>query len=166
MGQQNRRSQAKSKAPEYNIWRVLFVFIEGFFNLINNKQIYPAMGFIILTIMGLIVWRLPDNELAEIVKLLINEFIVGKGTLIALIVITNLGWVYLLKRTTNVYQREIDRLAAIRSDLMHNPNRKNIENHRSTNGDCEESYIVPDTPDAADKDTNAAQSDQETGKRG
>lgn len=145
MGQKRQKTNAKTNNPEYNGWRVLYIFVEGIFNLINNNKIYPAFGLMLLFLMGLTVWQLPGTELAEIVKLLINEFIISRGGLIAIIIITNLGWAYLLKRMTGIYQREIDRLAAIRSELMHEPDRKKIKAHRSTNGECEESYIVPDT---------------------
>lgn len=147
MGQKKRKSQANANRADYNGWRVLYLFIEGVLDLINNNKIYPVFGLLFLSLIGLIVWRLPDTELAEVLKLLINEFVVDKGGLIAVIVITNLGWAYLLKRMTGIYKREIDRLSAIRSELMHNSDRKNIDKHRSTNGDCKESYIVP-SPDS------------------
>ena len=142
MSQKNRKSQVKANRTDYNGWRVLYFFIEGVFNLINSNKIYPVFGLLFLLLIGLIVWRLPDTELAEILKLLINEFVVDKGGLIVLIVVTNLGWAFLLKKMANMYKREIARLSAIRSELMHNSNRKNIGEHRSTNSNCKESYIV------------------------
>lgn len=129
MSQKNRKNQVKINRADYNGWRVLYFFIERVFDLINSNKIYPVFGLLFLLLIGLIVWRLPDTELAEILKLLINEFIVGKGGLIAIIVVTNLGWVYVLKKMTDIYKCEIDRLSAIRSDLMHNPNRNNINKH-------------------------------------
>lgn len=144
MPQTKRKNQAKPKSSDYNGWRVLYLFIEGVLNLINNNKIYPVFGLLFLSLLGLIVWRLPETELADVIKILINEFVVDKGGLIAIIVITNLGWAYLLRRMTGVYQREIDRLAKIRSELIHNNDRKSIKAHRSTNGEIQESYIVPD----------------------
>ncbi len=139
-----RKSKSKS---EYNIWRVLVVFIEGIFNLFNTNKIYPAFGLLLIYIMGLIVWRLPNEDLADIIKILVNEFIVNKGSLIAIIIITNFGWAYLLKRTTKLYQNEIDRLSNIRSKLLHKSEDKSIIKHRSSEEDCKESYIIPDAND-------------------
>lgn len=139
MGQKNK----KKPLPEYNVWRVLYVLVEGILNLINNNKIYPAFGLFILSIICLIIWRLPETDLADIIKLLINEVIVGKSGLIFIIIFTNFGWVYVFNRMKVIYGHEIDRLASLRSELMHRPERNNIEEHRSTNGDCEESYMVP-----------------------
>lgn len=141
------KKNKKNVTHEYNGWRVLLVFIEGIFELINSHKIYPAFGLFILSILGLIVWRLPDTELAEIVKLLINEFIVNKGGLIGLLVLTNLGWAYLLKRMNGIYSKEIDRLAKIRSELMHNSSSQKIEQHRSSKEECDEHYILPNGQD-------------------
>lgn len=149
MTQRRSKSQTKPKSSDYNGWRVLYLFIEGIFNLINNNKIYPVFGLLLLSLLGLIVWRLPGTELAEIVRLLINEFIVSKGGLIAITIITNVGWAYILRRKTGVYQREIDRLAKTRSELLHNPDRQCIKTHRSTDGECQESYIVPDINETA-----------------
>ncbi|WP_179953478.1 hypothetical protein [Desulfobotulus mexicanus] len=125
------------------MWRFLTVLVDKFSNLINNNKILPLSGLVVLLIMASIIWRLPETELAEIIRLLINEFITGKGGLIFLLVATNAGWFYLLKRSREIDQREIDRLSAIRSELMHKDQKTTIKKHRSTNGACEESYILP-----------------------
>jgi hypothetical protein len=144
------KKKKKNNETEYNGWRVLLAFIDGIFELINTHKVYPAFGLFILSILGLIVWRLPDTELAEIVKLLINEFVVSKGGLIGLLALTNLGWAYLLKRMNRIYSEEIDRLAKIRSELMHNGSSKIIESHRSSKEDCNEHYIIPNEKDLED----------------
>lgn len=142
-----KNKKKKNKASEYNGWRVLLAFINGIFELINSHKVYPAFGLLILSIFGLIVWRLPTTELAEIVKILINEFVVNKGGLIGLLVLTNLGWAYLLKRMNKIYSAEIDRLAKIRSKLMHDSSSKKIDKHRSSNEECDEHYIIPNGKD-------------------
>lgn len=52
------------------------------------------------------------------------------------------------------YKEEIDRLTKVRSELMHGIENK-IEEHRSINDDCKESYILPapdkSTPDKHDR---------------
>lgn len=146
MARQKGKSTQKSKpAPQYNGWRVLAIFIEGIFNLINNNKIYPAFGLFLLSVFSLIIWRLPSSDLAEIIKILVNEVFVGKGSLILIIVFTNLGWAYILKRIRGVYQDEIDRLSSIRKELLHNGSESPlIQKHRSTNEECKESYMIPD----------------------
>ena len=153
MAKQKGKSTRKAKpSPEYNGWRVLAIFIEGLFNLINNNKIYPAFGLFLLGIFSLIVWRLPGSELAEILKILINEVLVGKGSLIVIIVVTNVGWAYMLKRIREVYQNEIDRLANVRKELLHHGSESPlIKEHRSTNGDCKESYLIPDREEKSGK---------------
>lgn len=127
---------------EYNGWRVLHRFIEGLFDVINNRQIYPFSMLIIFLIIAAVVWKLPGDELADIIKLLINSPPIWVA-LILIVVITNLVWLYLFQRKTSIYNREIDRLTAIRRELMHNPSKNLIKRHRSTEDECEESYIIP-----------------------
>jgi len=124
--------------PSYNGWRVLALFIEGIFNLINNNKIYPTLAMMLMAILGVIVWRLPETGLAEIIKSLIDQ----KGLLIFLLIVTNMGWYKLYKTMKTLYQDEINRLADIRKKLMHGTE-NTIENHRSTQDDCKESYILP-----------------------
>lgn len=147
MSQKKKKKAVVKSQNAYNGWRVLFLFIEGVFNLINNNKIYPVFGLLLISFLALIVWRLPDTDLGNIITILVNEVIVGKSGLISIIIFTNLGWLYLLKRMRGVYQQEIDRLASIRSDLMHGTDKSKIESHRSTKGSCEESYIVPTSND-------------------
>ncbi len=138
----------------YTGWRVLAIFIEGIFNLINTNKVYPAILLILVLILGLIVWRLPGSELSEIIKLIINEVLVGKGTLFGVIISSNIVWYYLYQKMQKTYKEEIDRLTKVRSELMHGIENK-IEEHRSINDDCKESYILPapdkSTPDKHDR---------------
>lgn len=92
----------------------------------------------LMAILGVIVWRLPETGLAEIIKSLIDQ----KGLLIFLLIVTNMGWYKLYKTMKTLYQDEINRLADIRKKLMHGTE-NTIENHRSTQDDCKESYILP-----------------------
>lgn len=151
MVSRKKKKNKKSNESEYDGWRVLLAFIDGIFELINSHKVYPAFGLFILSILGLIVWRLPGTELAEIIKILINEFVVNKGGVISLLILTNLGWAYLLKRMNRIYSEEIDRLAKIRSELMHNNSSQKIEKHRSSKDDCDEHYIIPNGEDLENK---------------
>lgn len=138
------KSKKPVKAASFNGWRVLNTFIEGLFQLINSNKIYPVFGLIILALAGLVVWRLSASDLADIIKLLLVEVVVGKGGLIALIILTNLGWPYLLRQQQKIYKTEIDRLAAVRSELLHSDGK--IGTHRSTHDNRGDAYLVPAVP--------------------
>lgn len=139
------KSGARASESEYNGWRVLAIFIEGIFDLINSRQVYPAFGLVLLSIVGIVVWRLPESDLAEITKLVVGEIFGGTGGLLALLVVTNAGWAYLTKRLHSMYTHEIERLANIRKELMHGPIGK-IATHRSSDDDCEKSFMMPAAP--------------------
>lgn len=49
-----------------------------------------------------------------------------------------------------IYLAEIDRLAKIRSKLMHDSSSKKIDKHRSSNEECDEHYIIPNGKDLDD----------------
>lgn len=137
----------RTPAPKQkNGWDVLSELIQGTIGLINNNKVYPAFGLLLLGIVGLVANRLPPDDLAEITKLLIKD---GSLLLLAALVASNLGWAYLLKRTRETYLKEIDRLASVRSELMHKDG--SIKNHRSSNDDCDESYLLPDNEGAERK---------------
>ncbi|PWN54613.1 hypothetical protein [Abyssibacter profundi] len=140
-----RGNKRQEKAAEYNGWRALVVFLEGIFDLINNRQIYPAFGLVLLSICVVVVVRLPENELAEVIKLLISKAGGSAGGMFALLIVTNGGWWYLTKRLRSIYKHEIERLVAVRSELMHGPDAK-IRQHRSSEEDCPEQYLMPTNP--------------------
>ena len=144
-----RGAAKKEVAPKENLWSFLIVLAKGLIQLINNNKIYPAMALCLLMIFALVVWRLPDTALAENVTILVNAIVGKTGGLITLLLVSNLGWIYLLKRQRELYRSEIDRLAEIRKALIHSKDSGGgiIENHRSSTGDCKASYILPGKKD-------------------
>ncbi len=149
MGQKkSREGNSVSQKQGDNGWTFLIAVVNGCFKLFNNNKIYPVFGLLLVGLAGLIIWRLPESELASVVHIILNEFVVNKGGLIALLLASNFGWVYLLGRQRKMYVAEIDRLAKIRSELMHvkdNGQGVHIESHRSSDDDCEELYVIPVT---------------------
>jgi len=138
-----RKSKGK-KLPEHSWSKVAFRAVDGILNLINTNRIYPLFGVLILFLIGLIVWKLPESDLGNILTVLVNEFVVDKGGMIAIILISNILWWYIFNRMRSLYKDEIDRLANIRSHLMHDNDK--IEDHRSTNDECKETHILPVDP--------------------
>jgi len=137
-----------AKRLEHSWPRVWLRLIDGFFNLINTNRIYPLFGVLGLFLTALVVWKLPSSDLGIILTTIVNEFIVNKGGLIAIIVVTNLAWMYIFNRMREIYTSEIDRLSGVRSSLMHNNDSENeqatnIGSHRSTNNNCKETHILP-----------------------
>jgi hypothetical protein len=136
----NNKADGKSKL---NGWHVLMRFVDGIFDLVNTNRIYPAFGLILLAIVSLTIWRLPPDELANIIKVIVADVVIGKGFLISLVVVSNLGWIYLFNRMRDMYKNEIDRLSNIRSELIHNSGRNVIEDHRSSERVSKESILIP-----------------------
>lgn len=141
LNKSNKKS-ANAPASEYNGWRVLAIFIQGVFNLINNNKIYPAFGLLLLGIAAIVVFRLPDTELAPLVKLLIESLTFTSKGLLGLLVVTNAGWAVIIVQSRNIYKAEISRLAAIRHELITgNPGR--VVEHQSSDHATNEAYIFP-----------------------
>ncbi|ASQ90113.1 hypothetical protein CHL67_03490 [Prosthecochloris sp. GSB1] len=95
---------------------------------------------------------MPDSDWGEVIKILVNQVFVDNWVLIFLLFISNLFWAVLFKKMKGLYQSEIDRLSEIRSELMHKKNLVSIDEHRSSEGDCEEQYVLPpnrQSPDAS-----------------
>ena len=125
------------------------------FKLFNNNKHYPVLISFCLIIIGLIVWKLPATDLAKILTLVINNFAAEKGGLIFWLLTTNIGWFYISRRVKKNYEKEIERLSKIRSELMHSnklleQGKTPIINHRSSNDECDEQYILPSNGDEED----------------
>lgn len=135
------RGQA-AKQQEYTGWRVLAIFLDGVFALFNSNKIYPAFGMMCFLLAGLIVWRLPDTELAIIVKLAIEKVATTTGGLLGLLIATNLGWVALFSRSRALYRGEINRISLVKQDLIHGDITP-IKKRRSSETAVTETYIVP-----------------------
>jgi hypothetical protein len=137
-------------APAYNKWEFLRDFCNRFFDLFNSGKIYPAFGLFVLGIVTLIAFRIPDNQLPGVVGQLIEMLQGSVGLAYALLALSNVLWVWQYREQRRMYLREIDRLAAIRQELMHGTSPVLIKEHRSSTGQQQESYLMPTKLDAAD----------------
>jgi hypothetical protein len=139
------KANKKSAAPgesEYSVWRVIAIFIEGIFGLINTNKIYPAFGLMLIWLAGMIVWRLPESELAPLIRLSIETMGSTTGGMFGMLIVTNVTWTFLFRQSRSVYKCEIDRLASIRMELLQGDS-THIKQHQSSASGVKETYIVP-----------------------
>jgi len=127
---------------EYTGWRVAAMVVDGIFGLFNSNKVYPAFGVIILILVGLVLWRLPETELANLLREFLSLLGQSWGVVFATLILTNATWFLLFRKMRALYQQEIDRLAAIRKELMHD-GLKTIAGHRSSNEAENATYILP-----------------------
>lgn len=142
MATKSNKKATDSHGSEYNGWRVLAIFIEGLFGLINTNKIYPAFGLAILAIATLIVWRVPATELAVLIRFSIEQISSTSSGLMGLLIISNGGWIWLFNQSRSLYKSEIDRLANIRQELLQG-NVANIDAHQSSQAPVPETYFLP-----------------------
>lgn len=134
----------KGGDDSYNGWMFLRDFSSGVFSLLNSGKVFPAFGLLLLAIAGMVLWRMPESELAGLVRGLFAVIRSSTGFLFACLVVTNLGWLWLLRRTKRIYQDEIDRLSDVRKQLMLGQDRsKFLTAHTTSNGTQKESYVLP-----------------------
>jgi len=69
---------------------VAYRLVDGVLNLINSNKIYPAFSLMLLAIVGVVVWRLPEDDLGIAITVIINDVSVSKGEFIAFIVLNNI----------------------------------------------------------------------------
>lgn len=151
----------KSAEPEYNKWRFLTEFFGGVFSLINSGKIYPLAALAVLGLVAFVAWQMPEADLGEAVLRLVSLLASSTALSWVLIVLTNVGWIYLLRRSRRTDQGEIDRLADLRKELMHGRELGHltpIEQHRSSEGLVVEEYLLPFNPNEID---NASPDDTE-----
>ena len=99
---------------------------------------------LILMLMAFVAWLLPASELASLTYEFFDVLRSSFGFSIACLIVSNAGWIYLNRRQREIYSREIDRLSEIRSRLIHGKfEAKVLEEHSSSVGHQQESYIVP-----------------------
>lgn len=128
---------------EYPWSRVVHTFFEGSFKIINTGKIYPLVALLLLVIIMIVVFRAPEEALGQALLIFMNKVVVTYGGLITLLALSNALWRFLWVKQRDNYEKEIKRLTDERRDLMHNPDRKIIKNHRSTEDDCKETFIMP-----------------------
>lgn len=137
-----RESQPPSR---YGGWDYARDLTNHIFALVNTGQVFPAFGFLLLLLFAFIEYLLPESERAPVLYEFLATIRSSSGIpyLALLGVIVGASW--LLRRQAQMYQKEIDRMAAIRSALMHGDQpRTPIKEHRSSMGEQVESVIVPE----------------------
>jgi hypothetical protein len=143
---------SKKPSEQYSGWHFARDFFTGIFGLVNSGRVFPAFGLLLLAIMGLIVWRLPESDLGHVVERFFDFLGSSVFFVIILLVLTNVLWLILFRKQKRIYENEINRLSDIRKDLFHlGSNQVLISNHRSSTGSQVETYILPDT-DASKKE--------------
>lgn len=128
---------------DYGGWHFARDFSNNLFGLLNTGRVFPAFGLLLVIISGITVWRLPDSELAPIIRDLIAWLGGSAGFAWGVVLLTNLFWMVLCAKQTKLYREEIKRLAALRSQLMHGENLTLIKKHRTSDGEQAESYFLP-----------------------
>lgn len=145
MAQKQDKNAGRKGQSTYGGWDFARDFAGGVFGLLNNGRIFPAFGLLILSLMGLVAWRLPEAELAGLVRDFFFVLRSSFGVMLALFVGSNLMWFWLSNRQKRIYENEIGRLSEIRSRLLHKgADIVQIKDHRSSNGEQKEGYILPD----------------------
>ncbi|MDY6449926.1 hypothetical protein [Acinetobacter faecalis] len=141
----NRRNQSKDvPQTSYNVWMFARDFFDNIFSLLNTGKIFPVVLLAFLIMIGLVIWKYPDEQLPSLVSGVLSN--VGSNWVIvfALLIITNLAWCVLFFAYKSMFEKEITRLSEIRSQLMHGGgDLKKISAHRSSDGPQQEGYIFP-----------------------
>lgn len=148
----------KPKTPEkikdsYSPWRVLSEFIGHVFALVNSGRIFPAFGLVILVLAAIVLIRLPEAQIAPLIEHFFKFLSSSTALALGLLLVSNIAWIMLFRAKKKMYENEIVRLAAIRSELMHiGVEQVVIKTHQTSNGKQTESYIIPDFPNTQQKD--------------
>ncbi len=93
--------------------------------------------------MALVLYRIPDSDLAGVIDGFFSFLQSSTALAYFLFFASNVGWLRLHKRQERLYQAEIERLAAIRKELMHGESKTLIQQHRSSDGEQSEGYLLP-----------------------
>lgn len=149
------KPKKQPKAPEtYGGWHFARDFSSGLFGLLNSGRVFPAFGLLILVLMGLLLWRLPEASLVPVIDGFFGVLRSSFALVLCLLLSSNAVWFVLFRKQKRIYENEISRLSNIRSDLLHlGNNQVRIENHRSSEGGQAESYLFPDPGALNLKDT-------------
>lgn len=148
-------AKPSKKQPEpYGGWHFARDFFSGIFGLFNTGRAFPAFGLLLLAITGLIVWRLPESDIAHVIESFFALLQSTTALVFGLLVLTNIVWFVLSRKQKRIYENEINRLSNIRSDLFHlGHDQVLIKNHRTSTGSQAESYILPNPSGSKPKDT-------------
>lgn len=138
------KSRPEKPAQAYGGWDFARDFSNGLFGLFNTGRIFPAFGVLLFMIMALVLYRIPDSDLAGVIEGFFSFLQSSTALAYFLFFASNVGWLRLHKRQERLYQAEIDRMAAIRKELMHGGESKTlIQQHRSSDGEQSEGYLLP-----------------------
>lgn len=143
-GKNKRNQSQEQEQSSYNGWQFARDFFDNVFSLLNTGKIFPVIILAFLIMMGLMIWRYPEEKLPDLVTGIL--FKVGSNWLIvfSLLIITNIAWYLVFRVQKQIYEKEIKRLSDIRSILMHGDGVVDrIAEHRSSNGPQQEGYIFP-----------------------
>lgn len=134
----------KGKQPqEWNGWRVLALLIKRLFDLLENGMIYPALVIVLVGFMAFVAFLAPEESIGLAVNRFTEWLFSSTGAWAVLFTVSNIAWVYLYRRMKKNYKDELDRVGRVRSELLHNPARMPIKNHRSTEEPGNEVYLEP-----------------------
>lgn len=138
-------TKRKASQPPYGGWMFARDTSRQLFKLLNSGKIFPAFGLVILALMGLIAWRLPEKDLTVIVLQILGLVNSSTGLLVGIIIASNFVWAWLYWTRNRLYERELNRLIEDRHELMHMKNRVPIENHRSSKDRTPSTFIFLDS---------------------
>ena len=133
----------KNTQPEWNGWRVLALFVKRVFDLVENGKLYPAVVMVAMLLVGFIAYLAPEASIGLLVDRY-SEWVFSSTAFWALMFVSsNIVWIYLLRLMRSNYQAELERVGRVRSELLHNPDRTPIIQHRSTEEPGNEVYLDP-----------------------
>lgn len=137
------KTRSEKAVPAYGAWHFARDALNHLFGLINTGRIIIVVFLVFVVLLAIVLLRTPPNVLPGLVRDLIDAVRSSTGVAYTLLLASNFGWLYLLKLQRRLYQDEIDRMAAIRKQLMHGEASVLIKQHRSSDGEQREGYILP-----------------------
>ena len=146
--EETKPKNGKSRGVSYGFWGFARDFSSGVFSLLNSGKVFPAFGLLLLVLMGFIAWRIPDTELAGLVREFFQLLRSSFGFAMSALIVTNVGWLWLIRRQREIYQSEINRLSDLRSKLLLGEKSSDftpIKELDTSNGAQRESYVMPDS---------------------
>jgi hypothetical protein len=145
----NKKQSTSDK--DYGKWHFFRDVANHIFGLLNTGNIFPLFFLAVLVCMGLIVWRLPESELAPLIRDLIAWMGSETAFAWAVAIVGNLAWFHVHRAQKALYRGEIARLTDQRSQLMHGENLTLIKHHRTSDGEHAETYLMGHRPERRER---------------
>ena len=145
--EETKAKSGKAASDTYGGWSFARDFSSGLFALLNSGKVFPAFGLLLLAIMGIIAWRIPETELGGLVRDFLFLLRSSFGFAVTALIVTNIGWAWLIRRQREIYQAEINRLSDLRSKLLLGESKGEFTPLRelhTSNGHQREAYFVPE----------------------